>query len=37
MKPWEVLASRTLIERRWLTVREDRVRTASVTSSRSST
>ncbi len=29
MKPWEVLSSRTLIERRWLTVREDRVRTAS--------
>ncbi len=28
MKPWEVLASRTLIERRWLTVREERVRTA---------
>ncbi|MEM1030866.1 MAG: NUDIX hydrolase [Myxococcota bacterium] len=26
MKPWEVVSSRTLLERRWLTLREQRVR-----------
>lgn len=29
MKHWEVLASRTLIDKRWLRVREERVRTGS--------
>lgn len=27
LPPWEVLSSRTVLERKWLTVREDRVRT----------
>lgn len=29
MKPWEVLESKTLLERKWLRVREEKVRTSS--------